>query len=210
MTVLLLASACSRVGANRDSLAADSLKAAAAGATTSPMARPVDTPAKLGTSAAPQRPSPRDTRPTPPKVPVHPPASAGIADTARGTPAVVGTSFQKHVVLQRSGTASVRLAGPQAELVGAQSGADVWVSGTRDATGTLTVTRFVVRSVDGAPAIDGILRADGNGLAIVTPDGARHPIASAPDALRQHVGSRVWVTGAASGPVVFGVIDKSP
>ena len=133
-----------------------------------------------------------------------------MPDTARGTPAVVGTSFQQRVVLQRPGGASIQLDGPQAKLIGSQSGADVWVEGTRDATGTITVKRFVVRSVDGVPAVDGILRAEGSGLAVVTTDGTRHALKSAPEPLRQHVGHRVWVTGAASGPLVYGVIDKNP
>ena len=227
--LVVLACACTRSGANRDSVAAaDSTKPALAGATTAvadSTARAADstaskmTPApgtatKTSSSTAtgtPQRPSPRDTRPTPPSNPVNPPATAGVPDTARGTPAVVGTSFQQKVVLQRAGGgASIPLDGPQAKLIGAQSGADVWVEGTRDATGTLTVKRFVVRSVDGAAAIDGVLRADGTGLAVVTPDGARHALKSAPEALREHVGHRVWVTGASSGPLVYGVIDKNP
>jgi hypothetical protein len=233
----LLVCACSRGGANRDSAAiADSLRGAAAGATTSiaptggdttrsqaspdsasrsasatPNSASTKTPSSTGGGQ--QRPSPRDTRPTPPKNPVNSPKlpeGPGVGDTARGTPAVTGTSFQSQVVLQRSGSPSIQLTGPHAKLIGAQSGADVWVEGTRDARGTINVTRFAVRSVDGAPAIDGVLRADGNGLVVVTPDGVRHPLTSPPDALRQHVGSRVWVTGASSGPVVFGVIDKSP
>jgi hypothetical protein len=226
--LVVLACACTRSGGNRDSVAAaDSTKPALAGATTavadstaraaaaadstaSKMA-PAPGTATSTATGSPQRPSPRDTRPTPPSNPVNPPASAGVPDTARGTPAVVGTSFQQKVVLQRpGGGASIPLDGPQAKLIGAQSGADVWVEGTRDATGTLTVKRFVVRSVDGTAAIDGVLRADGTGLAVVTPDGASHALKSAPEALRQHVGHRVWVTGASSGPLVYGVIDKNP
>lgn len=230
--LVVLVCACSSSGGKNDSAAAaDSTNAALAGTTTAAAdsasrTQAPDTTAATKSAPAPgsatkssspptgtsgQRPSPRDTRPTPPSVPVNPPASAGVPDTARGTPAVVGTSFQSHVVLQRpGGGSSIQLDGPQAKLIGQQSGADVWVEGTRDATGTITVKRFVVRSVDGSPAIDGVLRADGTGLALVTPDGVRHALKSAPEALRQHVGHRVWVTGAASGPLAFGVIDKSP
>ena len=220
----MFACACSRGGTNRDTAAADTTKPGLGGSTTAvvdPTHAPVATDSSASASrstaastksstatATQQRPSPRDTRPTPPSTPVNPPG-VGVRDTARGTPAVVGTSFQPRVVLQRAG-ASIPLAGPQAKLVGAQSGADVWVEGTRDATGTLTVTRFAVRSVDGAPAIDGVLRTVGAGLALVTPDGARHTLKDAPEALKQHVGERVWVTGAVSGPLVYGVIDKNP
>ena len=132
------------------------------------------------------------------------------ADTARGIVAVVGTSFDSHVILRQPGGArSVTLAGPQARTVGALSGADVWVSGTRDQSGRITVSRFVVRAVDGAPALDGTLIAHGQQLLLVTRDGKQHPIENPPPALRDHVGARIWVTGPLErGPITFGVIEE--
>ena len=59
----------------------------------------------------------------------------------------------------------------------------------------MTVTQFAVRTVDGIPALDGTLAAEGERLVLVTADGQRHPIAHPPDALRAHVGGRVWVSG---------------
>jgi hypothetical protein len=64
--------------------------------------------------------------------------------------------------------------------------------------------------VDGIAAVDGTLASDGGQLVLVTPDGKRHTIAHAPDALRRLVGGRVWISGNLSqGLVAYGVIrDK--
>jgi hypothetical protein len=132
------------------------------------------------------------------------------ADTARGIVAVLGTSLDSRVVVRADGGArSVTLVGAQARAIGAMSGADVWVTGTRDQNGRITVSRFTVRSVDGAPALDGTLIARGAQLLLVTRDGKQHAIDAAPPALREHVGARVWVTGPLDkGPVIFGVIEE--
>ena len=113
------------------------------------------------------------------------------------------------IVRSRSSGPSVTIVGDQAAAVGRMSGADVWVAGIRDASGRLGVRRFVVRSVDGAPALDGTLREQDGRLLLVTADGKEHPITSPPEALRRRVGSRVWVTGTLeTGAVVFGVIES--
>ena len=132
------------------------------------------------------------------------------ADTARGIVAVLGSDMDTRVIVRGTGGARpVTLAGMQARTVGAMSGADVWVSGTRDESGRINVSRFTVRSVDGAPALDGTLIARGTHLLVVTRDGKQHAIAAAPEALREHVGARVWVTGPLdTGPITFGVIEE--
>jgi hypothetical protein len=101
------------------------------------------------------------------------------------------------------------LTGPNARLVGRASGAEVWVSGRRGADGSLSVEAFAVRSVDGIPAHDGTLvQGDGDQLVLVTADGARHVLVRPPAGLRQHVGGRVWVSGALDKePLSFGVIQ---
>ena len=136
------------------------------------------------------------------------PSSA--ADSVRGIVAVVGTSFDSHVILRpAAGGRAVTLVGAQARTVGRLSGADVWLTGTRDDRGQITVSRFLVRSVDGAPALDGTLIARGDQLLLVTRDGKQHPIANPPPALREHVGARVWITGPLDkGPLTFGVIEE--
>lgn len=136
--------------------------------------------------------------------------SAG--DTVRGIVAVTGTEREKHVVIKPAGGGrAVTLSGPEAATVARAAGADVWISGTRDAaSGGMNVVSFVVRSVDGAPATDGKLALDGGQLVLVTSDGARHVIAHAPPVLRDHIGARVWISGDLSkGPSAWGIItDK--
>jgi hypothetical protein len=126
----------------------------------------------------------------------------------RGTAAVVGTAMDSRVIVKPAGGGpSVTLLGELARYVGRVSGADVWVNGARDGARQMTVRRFLVRSVDGAPALDGMLRERDGRLLLVTDDGREHAIATPPEALRQQVGSRVWITGSpATGAVVFGVI----
>ena len=137
-------------------------------------------------------------------------ARSDAADTARGIVAVVGTSFESRVVIRPAkGGRPITLAGPQANTVGRLSGTDVWVTGTRDASGQITVSRFVVRTVNGQPALDGTLVTRRDQLFIVTRDGKQHPITSPPQALRDRVGARVWVVGPPDRPpVTFGVIEE--
>jgi hypothetical protein len=132
------------------------------------------------------------------------------ADSARGIVAVVGTSFDSRVVLRPPrGGRSVTLIGPMSRDVGRLSGADVWASGNRDDHGQLRVSRFSVRSVDGNAALDGTLITRGERLFLVTRDGGQHALVNAPASLKDHVGARVWVTGATgSGPIVYGVIEE--
>ena len=137
-----------------------------------------------------------------------PRTSTDDADSVRGTAAVVGTAMDSRVVVRpRGGGPTVTLLGDKAADVKRVSGADVWVTGSRDSGGRMTVRRFVVRTVDGAPALDGMLSERGGRLVLVTDDGKEHVITSPPDALRQQAGSRVWITGSlATGAVIFGVI----
>ena len=111
------------------------------------------------------------------------------------------------VVRPRGGGPTVTVVGDQAADIKRVSGADVLVSGPRDNSGHMTVRSFVVRSVDGAPALDGMLQERGGRYVLVTNDGREHAITSPPEALKQQVGSRVWVTGSlGTGAVIFGVI----
>jgi hypothetical protein len=132
------------------------------------------------------------------------------ADTLRGIVRAVGAGIDARPMLRPNGGGlQVTLLGNQAAALERLSGADVWVSGKRSGTRSINVDRFLVRSVDGVPAIDGTLIARDGGYAIVTTaDHAEHPIVSPPAALRSHVGARVWITGALeTGAVTFGVIS---
>jgi hypothetical protein len=84
------------------------------------------------------------------------------------------------------------------------------------------VNDFVVRSVEGAPAMDGILvavyddqtdeRAGGSalGYALLLTRGGSAALTDPPADLIAHVGQRVWVIGAPDGPpTAFGVITET-
>jgi hypothetical protein len=142
------------------------------------------------------------------------PPDSGIApvraasDTLRGTVAVTGAEPITQVVLRLGTGAVVRLAGQQAAGLDRLSGAEVWIEGESDpGRGAVTVRRYAVRSVDGAPAIDGTLVREGAGFALLLASGGKHRIVSPPPALVGNLGARVWISGPASAPpIAFGVI----
>ena len=138
---------------------------------------------------------------------VLPPATV-VTDSVRGIVSVVGTDRDRHVMIRRPGFGkSVEVTGPLARLIGHAAGADVSVVGTSSGT-SLEATRFLVRTVDGAPAIDGTLKTEGAALYIVTTDGTRTRIIAPPPPLMGHDGARVWITGDPSrGVASFGFID---
>jgi hypothetical protein len=134
------------------------------------------------------------------------------ADTLRGIVRIVGSAADEQVIVRPdAGGPMVTLLGDQATMLGRLSGVDVWVSGVRNSARSLTVDRFLVRAVDGIPAMDGKLVSRDGGVAIVTTaDHAEHPIVNPPSALRARVGSRVWLKGTLeTGAVTFGVIGDS-
>jgi hypothetical protein len=101
------------------------------------------------------------------------------------------------------------ITGPLATTVGRAAGADVTVYGTSTGT-SLEAARFVVRTVDGQPAIDGTLKTEGNALYIVTENGTRTRIVSPPAPLVGRDGARVWITGDPSrGVAAFGFLDPA-
>jgi hypothetical protein len=143
---------------------------------------------------------------TPTGVKPIPPAAG--ADTVRGIVSVVGTSRDQHVMIAPTGGGKrVEVTGAPAALIGHTAGADVWVTGTRTGN-SIEAARFVVRTVDGAAAVDGTLKSEASALYIVTSDGTRTRITAPPPPLLGHEGARVWVTGDLSkGVSSFGFID---
>lgn len=138
-----------------------------------------------------------------------PPESAAplAVDSLRGTVQVVGSEPATSVVVQPAG------GGPDVELEGDRrvldrlAGLDVLVRGERVAGGHLRVTRTEVRSVNGVPAVDGVLARDAGRDVLVMRDGTRRVIARLPEALRDATGSRVWLAGPLDGDIdSFGVI----
>ena len=153
---------------------------------------PVADPAPTGTKATAPAPAPERPR----------------ADSVRGIVSVVGTSFDKRVMIAERGTQRrVEVIGTLSALIGHVAGTEVSAAGSL--TGTqLNASRFIVRSVDGQPAIDGTLRTEGGVLFIVSAEGTRTRIATPPPPLIGHDGARVWVTGdPAKGVSSFGFID---
>ena len=136
------------------------------------------------------------------------PTTVSVSDTVRGIISVTGTDRDHHVMIAPAGGGRrIEITGPTAPLIGHTSGADVWVSGLRAGT-SLQAERFVVRTVDGSPALDGTLKTEGSTLYIVTDNGARTRIVSPPPPLIGHDGARVWITGdPAKGVASFGFID---
>lgn len=166
-----------------------------AAATASGPAQPVTTPASARGEA---HPAPTAVR------------AAAESDTVRGVIRVVGSAADEQIVVRPNGGGpALTVLGAEAAMLGRLSGADVWIAGNRAAMRGFTVSRFLVRSVDGAAAIDGRLtQRNGRTVLVATGTGAEHPIANAPAALLAHVGARVWVIGALDGgAVTFGVIS---
>ena len=139
--------------------------------------------------------------------PVGTVASAALADTVRGKVSVVGTSFDKHFMIVESARRRVEVVGPLAATIGRVAGTDIVAWGRLNGT-QLEATSFIVRSVEGQPAIDGTLRTADGALFIVEADGKRTRIAAPPPPLRGRDGARVWITGDPSqGVASFGFID---
>jgi len=90
------------------------------------------------------------------------------------------------------------------------TGADVMIRGVRVTTRDMVVSDFVVRSVDGVPALDGRLEGGAGAWSLVqTEGGTRVPLSTIPVGLRGREGSRVWITHAPGRSVAesYGIIQ---
>jgi len=133
------------------------------------------------------------------------------AATLRGTVRVVGSSPLTRVSLRPAdGSAAVVLSGDTAALRRAAA-LEVEVRGRPGADGReFAVERFTVLAANGEPALDGIVRRDGEALALETA-GGRVRLGNPPAELRDQVGARVWVGGdPATGPNPYGVLVPAP
>jgi hypothetical protein len=135
-------------------------------------------------------------------------SDAQHSDTVRGIVSVNGTDRNKRTMIAPAGGGRhVEITGPLATIVARAAGTDVWVTGTSSGT-SLAATRFLVRTADGAPAIDGRLRIEGGVTYIVPDDGTRIRIVNPPPSFQGRDGGRVWITGdPARGVAAFGFID---
>lgn len=203
--VAALAAACGRPGARSDTARAADRDVPVA-VPSAPAAAKSDTSASRPASPAPAR-TPAPSRTPPPKPPATPPPGrTALGDTLRGKPAVVGSAPFTQVALRPASGGSVTITGPLAKEIGRASGADVWVRGTRSDRG-FEAAEYRVRTVDGVPALDGVLVVDGERTHLRLADGTRRSLRSAPAALRAEAGARVWVTGGVDQPVAaFGIL----
>lgn len=136
-----------------------------------------------------------------------PPAGgpAGV-DTLRGRTAVVGSApMNVRVSFQAEDGRSIVLTGPLSQELGRLAGAELEVEG-RMVGGELEPTAYRVLSVDGRPALVGVVEsAVGGGLQLRMEDGRTVRLGGGTADLRP--GQKVWVQGPDQVQVqTFGVI----
>lgn len=126
------------------------------------------------------------------------------SDTLVGILSEVGSDPTTWLSLRpASGASARRLSGDSSRALRSVLGAEVWINGEqRD--GEFIVHAFEVRSVNGMPVDDGLIRLAGTALEIVMRSGQRRGV---PSSLERSVGSRVWITRPEAGRAPsFGVI----
>ncbi len=127
-----------------------------------------------------------------------------VSDTLVGIVSELGSDPTAWLSLRpASGAPARRLSGDSSRALRSVLGAEVWIRGEqRD--GEFVVHAFEVRSVNGMPVDDGLIRMAGTGLEIVMRSGQRRGV---PSSLERSVGSRVWITRPEAGRAPsFGVI----
>ncbi len=123
-----------------------------------------------------------------------------------GTVSVTGTGFEQHLVLNPgAGSVSLHATPSDSTALTRVAGLELSVRGVDEGSG-LRVRSFTVVSVNGSPAIDGIVRVDGDRVYIETASG-RRALGNPPSALRRMDGARVWIQGPLdTGPNQYGII----
>lgn len=130
------------------------------------------------------------------------------------------TDLRSSFTLTTDDGRDIALVGADLASVARVDMAEVEVRGAWNGDGALQVNDFVVRSVEGAPAMDGILvaRLDDSvqeiagttliGYALQLTRGGTIALTDPPADLVAHLGERVWVTGDPSAPpTAFGFIQ---
>lgn len=159
--------------------------------------------------------------PRPPRTPNAPPPkplSILAPDTARGIVRIVGNDPMTALVLSSSNTDTdvLSLTGAARELLRNVVGAEIVIFGRQTSDQDLIasprgvprfiVDSFFVRASDGTPATDGVLEEVSGRYQLRLSNGERKAIVALPDALRRHVGSRLYIVGAVERPSAWGVI----
>jgi len=127
------------------------------------------------------------------------------------------TELRAEFILSTDDGREIVLTGANLTSIAQVDRAEVEVRGGWTVDGALEVNDFVVRSVEGAPAMDGILVAHYDDLAgdmligyeLRLTRGGTIALTDPPADLLAHLGERVWVTGDPNAPpAAFGVIDE--
>jgi hypothetical protein len=145
----------------------------------------------------------------------QPPAQISIIGTVHLT-----TELRSPYVLSTDDGQEIELIGANMASVARVDQAVVEVRGTWATDGAFDVSDFVVRSVEGAPAMDGILIAQYDesgqdlvggtllGYALQLTRGGLIALTDPPADLIAHLGERVWVTGDPDAPpTAYGFIQ---
>jgi hypothetical protein len=128
------------------------------------------------------------------------------ADSLRGVVSVNGTGFEQHIVLHAGDRAFALMASASdSAALTRVGGAEVVVRGVA-AGDSFSVASFVVRSIEGAPVLDGVLMKSGDRL-VLRSEGGELALGNPPAELASMVGARVWIRGPLdAGPNSYGVI----
>jgi hypothetical protein len=127
-------------------------------------------------------------------------------DSLIGVVSVTGTSFEQRIVLHTGKSSRALILGRDDSAAIAQVGGAEVVAHGVNTPAAFSVRWFVVRSVDGAPVVDGVLERREGHLVLRTMKGLV-ALGNPPIALDSLAGSRVWIGGPlATGPNVYGII----
>lgn len=133
-------------------------------------------------------------------------ATTVALDSLTGIVSVTGTSYQQQLALRtNAGVRALTTNADDSAALTRLGGAEVVVHGATIAD-RFAMTRFVVRSVDGANVADGLL-VRVSGRLVLRTRSADLVLGNPPVAFDSLVGARLWVGGPLdAGPNVYGVI----
>ncbi|HEX5438507.1 MAG TPA: hypothetical protein VFW98_15245 [Gemmatimonadaceae bacterium] len=134
-----------------------------------------------------------------------------------GTVVVTGTDVARYTTLRIEGKPVVTLVGPLEPELRRLGAATVRVTGEDAGSGPagrrLAVGEYEVLSINGERPYVGVLLVQDDRLALATASDTL-PLSAAPQALRQHAGAKLWVTGQRTDTGVelqsYGVIRPNP
>jgi hypothetical protein len=209
IALLALVAGCGHKVDRVDSVKPDSAVVSAAPVTSAPgTAVPAEKSPSPPTAAAETRTAEKRTVGTlPPPTVLRSPTQSG-EDSVRGIVSVNGTERDKHTMIAPlGGGRHVEITGPLAVMIGHTAGTDVSVSGVMSGT-SLAASHFIVRTVEGSPAMDGTLKIENGVTWLVSATGTRVRLTNPPPAFASRDGARVWITGdPARGVASYGFID---